>query len=551
MPKSIIREFDNSKTGNALSVNFSVFVPGYATDKAQDESLKAEAKKLGILYEDDGIYELTSTAQFERYIGKKYKAAAAKAPELEPIGEPGATPSINDYARQLVWGDLVDLLQSGDYNYYTYEELDEVEPDGRLKLNIGGKTYAFVKASAASIEEELRDDEASETPTGQTERKFVRIDVGNEGENGNDCAHLGNQIAYELLRLGYVVYFKIMDDSKEPATELANDEFWEPLKQKSIYRIRYLTTGGCATLAAQKAMQRLAAFNNAIDIDIADEHDRENSGRGDVIALCDIDEESPEIRAAAATKSKKQLLKAFGEFAGRLTVQNATKYSAVFAPRVVYDFGYPEGDEYSSDVKFPASFHYLACAAKAQQKYSEWYAVAGYQRGVCDLAIQYLTFSFGDLDVNTLSPRLANTYTENSVNLILTERGNHYIWANRTLEKLDNKGLRFSHFLNIRQLCATLKQALYDATRQFNFEPNSDMLWINFVSAIKPTLEHMKSDQGIRAYRISRVQTDKKALLVAKIRIVPIEAIEDFDISVYLEDSLNGIIVSADEQEAE
>ena len=57
----------------------------------------------------------------------------------------------------------------------------------------------------------------------------------------------------------------------------------------------------------------------------------------------------------------------------------------------------------------------------------------------------------------------------------------------------------------------------------------------------------MKGDQGIRGYKISKVATDKKALLVAKIRIVPIEALEDFDISVYLEDSLEGITISANE----
>ena len=61
----------------------------------------------------------------------------------------------------------------------------------------------------------------------------------------------------------------------------------------------------------------------------------------------------------------------------------------------------------------------------------------------------------------------------------------------------------------------------------------------------------MKADQGISGYKISRVATDKKALLVAKVRIVPIEAVEDFDISIYLEDSLSGIVVDADETVAE
>jgi hypothetical protein len=99
-------------------------------------------------------------------------------------------------------------------------------------------------------------------------------------------------------------------------------------------------------------------------------------------------------------------------------------------------------------------------------------------------------------------------------------------------------------------LCTTIKKQLYTACRQFTFDPNSDLLWINFVNAIKPTLEAMRADQGIKGYKITKVAVDKKALLTARIRIVPIEAVEDFDISIYLEDSLTGIVVNADETEA-
>ena len=61
----------------------------------------------------------------------------------------------------------------------------------------------------------------------------------------------------------------------------------------------------------------------------------------------------------------------------------------------------------------------------------------------------------------------------------------------------------------------------------------------------------MKADQGISDYKIIKVKSDRKAFLSAIIRIVPIEAVEDFDISIYLEDSLTGIVVNADETQAE
>jgi hypothetical protein len=49
----------------------------------------------------------------------------------------------------------------------------------------------------------------------------------------------------------------------------------------------------------------------------------------------------------------------------------------------------------------------------------------------------------------------------------------------------------------------------------------------------------MKADQGIRDYKIVKVyeENPKKATLKAKIRIIPIEAVEDFDLEVSLEDS--------------
>ncbi len=98
--------------------------------------------------------------------------------------------------------------------------------------------------------------------------------------------------------------------------------------------------------------------------------------------------------------------------------------------------------------------------------------------------------------------------------------------------------LTASSFLNIRHLCCDIKKTLYRAARRFTFEPNSDALWFNFKGAITPLLDEMKANQGIRGYQIIKLRTNKKALLVAKIKIVPIEAVEDFDLTVELSDSI-------------
>ena len=551
MPKSIIREFDNSTTGSILSSNFSVLVPGYINPEKNTEELKNLAKTTGIYYEDSNIYVLNSQALFTKFVGKYGGNKNPVAPEPE-ILNPGLT-GIQKYQTQPNTDQVRDYYwneETVDYKYYTGTSVEITDSDynknGYLlktfTLETGNETYKFTPVEASALVEDLQKTGASETAG-----LYFKIKNSKVGATNTSVDHIGNQIAYELLGLGYTVYFKVLSTGSPAVEQLKEPTFWEPLKQKSVYRIRYLTSGGCYNSKVVEEMQKIAYVNNKAKIEDVDVY-RKEVGRGDVIVLADIDEDADEIKTAT---SKADLLIAFGKEAAKFG-GNGGKFTAVFAPRVAYDFGYPEDDVYSNDQLFPASFHYLACAAYAQERYAEWYAVAGYTRGICGKPIKYLTKTFGDVDVNTLCPRVANDYAKvAAVNLIITERGNYYLWGNRTAEPLNNKGLIFSHFLNIRQLCCTLKQVLYEATRQFTFEPNSDLLWINFVNAIKPTLEAMKADQGISGYKISRVATDKKALLVAKVRIVPIEAVEDFDISIYLEDSLSGIVVDVDETVAE
>ena len=75
------------------------------------------------------------------------------------------------------------------------------------------------------------------------------------------------------------------------------------------------------------------------------------------------------------------------------------------------------------------------------------------------------------------------------------------------------------------------------------------MLWSDFVGMIAPTLDKMRADQGLADYKITRIKDGRKAMLTANLRIVPIEAVEDFNIKLYLEDSISGIVMDEDESE--
>ena len=225
-----------------------------------------------------------------------------------------------------------------------------------------------------------------------------------------------------------------------------------------------------------------------------------------------------------------------------ITEANGT-FCALTVPGVVY-----VGDKDGS-MRFPGSFHYLACFMAALQKgFAEWYAAAGYTRGVSSYVVINTTVKLGEIAINALEPRYliqSETVKQPKIacNVIANFRGSYYLWGNRTAHPLGDYGnetngdLTASSFLNIRQLCSTIKKQLYVSCRRFTFDPNSDVLWINFVNAIKPTLDAMKADQGIRDYKILKEATNQKATLKAKIRIIPIEAVEDFYLTVSLEDS--------------
>lgn len=275
-------------------------------------------------------------------------------------------------------------------------------------------------------------------------------------------------------------------------------------------------------------------------------------GRGDCVALIELDERlytssdgagtAPQIRIAAATE-------------GIGVDKLSGKFCALTVPSVEYEMT-PE-DGYDANTKFPGAFHYLSCFKQSLNTgFKEWYAAAGYTRGVSKHSVKTTSVKLGEIAINALEPRYLlggenRTEPKFACNVIAYFRGSYYLWGNRTAYPLvaKNSGgdLVASSFLNIRQLCATIKKQLYVSCRRFTFDPNSDTLWVNFVNAIKPTLELMKADQGIKDYRVIKEFTDKKATLKAKIRIIPIEAVEDFDLEISLEDSFGGTAVTATE----
>lgn len=104
-----------------------------------------------------------------------------------------------------------------------------------------------------------------------------------------------------------------------------------------------------------------------------------------------------------------------------------------------------------------------------------------------------------------------------------------------------------SSFANIRIVLCDIKKAIYKAARQYQFEQNTDVLWVNFTSSVNSLLEQMKSSYGIVGYRWKRDSAnEQRGELRAILQITPIEACEDFTVTVELKDSLDNNVQIAE-----
>lgn len=512
MPKITITEKDYTTPGINTYSNFTVLVAGFAAKTVEGT-----------------IFEFTTQKEFLNTIG-------AKAPEKVAVKAIYATPKAAPVFEDQTIEGISTLVTPAEFyatyvnQVYSFETIAEPE-DGKgkdiLRVIVDGEgteedpyEYAYYKLTLV---------ESSYDKNTQ----YVIVLTGNEGADEVDPSDegagisYGNQIAYELLGLGYPVLYKVIDD----ISELSDSDTWVDFEDKANYDFRFIING--------LIYNNIAANETISDLAFK---------RKDCVAILDIAAEKYE---ADTIKNSADLIEAVKNEANNYNFsvdvtggETGDKYAALFAPTICYNY---HDNNYDNN-RFPAGFHYLACLANSLGLGNpEWFAAAGYTRGVSSYSIIGTDVNFGDAADKALEPRNSLGGLNHSVNLIEKVRNNYYLWGNRTAFALTVDDLVASHFLNIRQLCSTLKKQIYVACRRFTFDPNSDVLWINFCNAIIPTLEAMKANQGIDAYEIIKVATDKKATLKARVRIVPIEAVEDFDIEISLEDSLGGTSVTITE----
>lgn len=363
---------------------------------------------------------------------------------------------------------------------------------------------------------------------------------------------MGYKLCKHLLNVGLDVLVTIADSGK--------DIDWENLKDKSLFDIRFITLGDMTDAEGMTAAKACAEY------------------RGDCTALfnlptgfaysieeasTELDENGEPVPADEdAPTTVVEKIKKYFETAG------ASEYCACFAPNFLSLNGdlsmkvvnedksvkNPNNNEeyYSivydiTEAEIPAAFGYLFAYASAIKNNPEWYAIAGFQRGfipeLSDVCYELTTAEMNKLqcrekELYDLDDEADNVGT--AINPIAYIRpAGHIIYGNRTFRYNDaSKKTIATSFLNVRNMVSAIKKKLYDASRKFTFEPNNELLWVRFTSFVSPYLDKIQSGNGILGYKFERVATTAKARLACKLIIIPVEAVEDFEIEIILTDDL-------------
>jgi hypothetical protein len=568
MPKILINEVDKTSAGTPGRYgNYAVLLAGFKGTPDKDESKHQKP-------DENGVYEFSSAQAFKDTIGRDDEA------KTKHYGNKMAYELLN-LGYQVIYVVIDDVQDMADENFWAIFK-DKASYDFRF-ISHGLLASDTDKAYYAKYDDAMRLAEAI-TLLEEAEKAAGVIGGSDKDENGNftKVFTLDELIACDdaLAQLladrkitnfgsssgnnGYTLYHVAAGFGYTSEEEFENMTDEEKRKactkqvDKGIYN--NYTQAKSAVELLDKEKITLGVFNtiNGNIARLASYRAKEDDGtilcdgRGDCVALIELDEnaygDESYLISDNAKRYRPEELIIYGIKGMSSSIGEEGAYCALTVPSVHY---YVDGKNTN---KMPAAFHYLACFMNSLGSgFAEWYAAAGYNRGVSSYVIDHTSVKLGEIAINALEPRnIENQETQPpfACNVIANFRGSYYLWGNRTAALLGEKGgggdLTAEHFLNIRQLCSTIKKQLYVACRRFTFDPNSDTLWFNFVNAITPTLDAMKADQGIRDYKVVKVFTDKKATLKAKVRIIPIEAVEDFDILVSLEDSFGGISVTAE-----
>ena len=325
---------------------------------------------------------------------------------------------------------------------------------------------------------------------------------------------------------------------------------YEEFKDRNLYNLKFITTGAHSNLLIErnsdgdKVDKDLSCYQTLIKV---------AAKRGDALALVEIENNYDLTKETFI--NKEQLLQDFK------ISDHTFEFAACFYPWGIYQMNFTD----SKNHEMPASFGYLMAFAYSIQINDDWFAASGVSRGFIPNLIS-LNYEVGDSFMHVLQSdeqvwydrddyavdgAIEGDYLPIRINPIMFKGayGNR-VWGNRTFGFLGEDGIRsdthsnvsFREYLNVRMLLCDIKKQIYGAATRVTFEPNDDITWLNFKGLVNNLLDRMQNGRGLEWYHWYKEFPDdghgnrRKATIKATLSIKPIEAVEYFDITIYLTD---------------
>jgi len=343
-------------------------------------------------------------------------------------------------------------------------------------------------------------------------------------------------MAYELLLQGMNVVIKpILFDNHTIGASIDEDTAYDILenaisdgalsefKDRNLFNIKFITTGGYANCGKTYVKDGGAEASA-----IAYETIRQLAqSRGDAIALIefrDYFEDEEDLLNSIQNDYKD-------------SNEGADLFAAAFFPWFTFN---TSAVSYSSQqrISMPASFGYLMAYANSVKSNANWFAAAGTIRGLIPGLIKPV-FNVGEALMHTLQ---GDNELGESLKIMVNPIYNagtygYRIWGNRVVSKTSiAQDDRYMNFLNVRMLLCDIKKQIFHTAMRCTFEPNDDIVWINFKTLANSLLDRMKSGRGISWYKWTKERAEEKATIKATLTIKPVEAVESFDINIILTD---------------
>ena len=200
MPKIVIREYDKTKAVGPEYASFAVVVPGFIGSDTNTA-----------VFDENGIYECSSRDDFVKNVNIAPNATVLVDGATGPVIDT----TFGEEPKALTEAEFTELLSKGNLYTATVKGAESignlVDSEYIYEKVAANNGYIFKSAPVENLEGE---DEV--TPANEDETIYTLFAVlTDEGHNDIYETHYGNQIAYELLGLGYTILYKVIKETAD------------------------------------------------------------------------------------------------------------------------------------------------------------------------------------------------------------------------------------------------------------------------------------------------------------------------------------------------